>query len=43
MIADGLAGGKYAKLIKHMKITEAKGSVLDYIHLGDIKKKYFKN
>jgi len=32
MVADGLAGGKYAELIEWMKIKEAKGTALDYIY-----------
>ena len=32
MVADGLAGGKYAELIEWMKIREAKGTALDYIY-----------
>ena len=32
MVADGLIGGKYGKLIEWMKIREAKGTALDYIY-----------
>ena len=32
MVADGLAGGKFKKLIEWMRIKEAKGAALDYIH-----------
>ena len=32
MVADGLAGGRYAELIKWMKVREAKGTALDYIY-----------
>lgn len=43
VIADGLAGGKYSKLIDVMKIREAKGTALDYTLLPEIealKKEY---
>ncbi|MDI6884866.1 MAG: DUF1464 family protein [archaeon] len=32
MVADGLAGGVFKELIEWMKIREAKGTALDYIH-----------
>ncbi len=32
MVADGLIGGKYGRLIDWMKMKEAKGTALDYIH-----------
>lgn len=32
IVAEGLAGGKFSKLIKHMKIKEAKGTCIDYIY-----------
>ncbi len=32
MVADGLAGGEFKKLIEWMKINEARGTALDYIH-----------
>jgi len=32
MVADGLVGGKYGKLIDWMKFREARGTALDYIH-----------
>ena len=32
MVADGLAGGKFKELIEWMRIKEAKGTALDYIH-----------
>jgi predicted butyrate kinase (DUF1464 family) len=32
MVADGLSGGKYAELIRWMKVREAKGTALDYIY-----------
>lgn len=43
LIADGLAGGKYKKLVRVLNINEASGSVLDHIYLSNIngiKKKY---
>ncbi len=36
LIANGLAGGKYSKLIDVMQIKEAKGTSLDYILLPEI-------
>jgi len=36
LLADGLAGGKYKGLVDTMRIKEAKGTVLDYIHLKGI-------
>lgn len=39
LMANGIAGGKYSNLIKLMKITEAKGTVLDYIFFPDFNKK----
>ena len=32
LVAEGLAGGKYEKLIEWMKIREAKGTALDHIY-----------
>ena len=32
IVADGLAGGTFKQLIEWMKINEAKGTALDYIH-----------
>jgi predicted butyrate kinase (DUF1464 family) len=32
IVADGLAGGKFKKLIEWMQIHEAKGTALEYIH-----------
>jgi predicted butyrate kinase (DUF1464 family) len=43
LIADGLCGGNYGRLIDVMKIREAKGTSLDYILLPEIeniKKEY---
>lgn len=34
LIANGIADGKYRGLVEVMKIKEAKGTVLDYIHLS---------
>lgn len=39
LIADGLAGGKARRLIEHMKIKEAKGTVLDHVYIGGLNKK----
>ncbi|MCP8318948.1 MAG: DUF1464 family protein [Candidatus Methylarchaceae archaeon HK01B] len=36
LLADGLAGGKYKGLVDTMMIREAKGTVLDYIHIRGI-------
>lgn len=35
LIANGIGGGKYSRLIDVMKIREAKGTVLDYIFFPD--------
>jgi predicted butyrate kinase (DUF1464 family) len=43
LIADGLAGGLYAGLVKVMEIRGAAGTVLDHLHVRDsaaIKQKY---
>ncbi len=43
IVANGLAGGKHKELVEHLKIKEAKGTVLDYVVLKDadgIRKKY---
>jgi predicted butyrate kinase (DUF1464 family) len=32
IVADGLAGGKFKKLIEWMQINEARGTALEYIH-----------
>ncbi|MCS7145811.1 MAG: DUF1464 family protein [Nitrososphaerota archaeon] len=39
LIADGLAGGFAKKLVEHMRIREAQGTVLDYIFIDDLKKR----
>lgn len=31
MIGEGLAGGEYSELVKHLKINEASGTALDYV------------
>jgi predicted butyrate kinase (DUF1464 family) len=31
LIADGLAGGKYAPLIEHLRLKQASGTVLDWV------------
>jgi len=36
LLADGLAGGQYEKLVDFMRIKEAKGTVLDHIYLKDM-------
>jgi predicted butyrate kinase (DUF1464 family) len=33
LIADGLAGGRCAPLVKHLRIRQAGGSVLDHLHV----------
>ncbi|HKU62615.1 MAG TPA: DUF1464 family protein [Gemmatimonadales bacterium] len=33
LIADGLAGGRCAPLVRHLRIREAGGSVLDHLHV----------
>jgi predicted butyrate kinase (DUF1464 family) len=33
LIADGLAGGRCAPLVKHLRIRQASGSVLDHLHI----------
>ncbi len=43
IVANGLAGGKYKKLVDNMKLRDAKGTVFDYIHLDvaeELKRKY---
>lgn len=43
IIAYGLAGGESRSLINHMQITNATGTVLDYIFIENLKKRYLKN
>jgi predicted butyrate kinase (DUF1464 family) len=31
LLADGLAGGRYAPLVEHLKLKAASGTVLDWI------------
>ncbi|HEY8258997.1 MAG TPA: DUF1464 family protein [Gemmatimonadales bacterium] len=33
LIADGLAGGTHRPLVEHMRLREAKGTVLDYLYV----------
>jgi predicted butyrate kinase (DUF1464 family) len=33
LIADGLAGGRCAPLVRHLRIRQASGSVLDHLHV----------
>jgi predicted butyrate kinase (DUF1464 family) len=33
LIADGLAGGRCAPLVEHLRIREASGSALDHLHV----------
>jgi predicted butyrate kinase (DUF1464 family) len=33
LIADGLAGGRCAPLVRHLRLREASGSVLDHLHI----------
>lgn len=40
LIADGIAGGRIKPLIDHMKIAEASGTVLDYVYLGDLRRRF---
>jgi predicted butyrate kinase (DUF1464 family) len=43
LVANGLAGGKYKPLTDNLKLREAKGTALDYVHLkgeADLKRKY---
>lgn len=39
LLANGIAGGKYRKLVEVMKIEEAKGTVLDYIFFPNFDKR----
>ncbi len=44
IIGEGIAGGVFNSLIKHMKIHEAKGTVLDYVYhprLEDARKRIY--
>jgi predicted butyrate kinase (DUF1464 family) len=45
LIADGMVGGQFAGLVETMQLKEAKGTVLDYLHLSlasELKQKYLK-
>lgn len=46
LIADGIAGGQFASLVETMRLKEAQGTVLDYLHLSlanELKRKYLKS
>jgi predicted butyrate kinase (DUF1464 family) len=46
LIADGLAGGQFAALVETMRLKEAQGTVLDYLHINgaaELKQKYLKS
>ena len=38
IIADGLLGGQFADLVETMRLSEARGTVLDYIHVAGAEK-----
>ena len=43
LIADGMAGGQFANLVETMRLREARGTVLDYIHVStaeELRRKY---
>jgi predicted butyrate kinase (DUF1464 family) len=43
LIADGMMGGQFADLVETMRLKEAKGTVLDYLHVSltdELKQKY---
>lgn len=43
LIADGMAGGQYAGLVETMRLKEARGTVLDYLHVSladEVRRKY---
>ncbi|GIK36889.1 MAG: hypothetical protein BroJett011_07220 [Chloroflexota bacterium] len=45
LIADGVTGGQFADLVETMRLKEAKGTVLDYLHVSltnELKQKYLK-
>jgi predicted butyrate kinase (DUF1464 family) len=33
LLADGLAGGRYAPLVHHLRLREARGGVLDHLRM----------
>jgi predicted butyrate kinase (DUF1464 family) len=46
LLANGLAGGKYSRLVDVMRLRESRGTIFDYIRLGkDVSEKlrYFKS
>jgi len=43
LIADGMAGGQFAELVETMRLKEARGTVLDYLHVSlvdELRQKY---
>ncbi len=43
LVADGMAGGRFADLVEVMKLKEAQGTVLDYLYVStakEIRRKY---
>jgi predicted butyrate kinase (DUF1464 family) len=34
LVADGLAGGSLASLVEHLRLREAKGTILDYLNIS---------
>jgi predicted butyrate kinase (DUF1464 family) len=43
LVADGLAGGRFTDLVQTMRLREAQGTVLDYLHIRgaeELKRKY---
>jgi predicted butyrate kinase (DUF1464 family) len=46
LVADGMVGGQFAGLVETMRLKEAKGTVLDYLHVSltnELKQKYLKS
>jgi predicted butyrate kinase (DUF1464 family) len=46
LIADGMTGGPFADLVETMRLKEAKGTALDYLHVSltnELKQKYLKS
>ena len=46
LIADGIAGGKFADLVETMQLKNAGGTVMDYVYVSgadDLRQKYLKN
>ncbi len=45
LIADGMAGGEFASLVETMRLKQARGTVLDYLHVSgtrELKQRYLK-